>query len=144
MATALQFIKSAFSIAGEKADETDIEASELNSALELFNDMMVEWELKGANLGFAPVKDAGDEVRIPRGAYMAVKTNLAAYICMAFDIQFPAGLAEAANASKQSIMAIYKKPLRTVYPSTLPTGSGNDCGVYFNDRFFSGSGDENF
>lgn len=144
MATALSFIKSAFSISGEKADETDIEASELKSALELLNDMMAEWELKGANLGFAPVADAADEVRIPRGAYMGVKTNLAAYICMSFDIPFPNGLAEAASASKRSIMAMYKKPLTTVYPSTLPMGSGNDCGPFLSDRFYSGSGDENF
>lgn len=145
MATALHYVKRAFSIIGEHADETDIESSEANDALDIFNDMMAEWELAGANLGFAPVKSLADEVRIPRGARKAVKYNLAALIGVEFEIPITQDVARAASSSKRMMMAIYKRPLSVAYPGTLPTGSGNQCDSYqYDDRFYPKVEKENF
>jgi len=145
MATALSFIKRSFSIIGEHADETDIESSESNDALDMLNDMVIEWELLGANLGFAPVKDEADEVRIPRGAHKAVKYNLAVLIGAEFEIMVSNEIAVIADESKTAMMAIYKKPLEVHYPGTLPMGSGEQCNTdYTDDRFYSKVEKENF
>lgn len=144
MATALDFIKRSFSIIGEHADETEIEASEANDALDLFNDMLAEWELAGANLGFAPVKDLADTVRIPRGAHKAVKFNLAVELGAEYDIAVTPAVMAIANDSKKKMMAIYRRPLKVVYPGILPMGSGNDCGYTNTDRFFDKVQEENF
>jgi len=144
MATALHFVERAFSIIGEKADETDIEASEANDALDIFNDMMAEWELAGANLGFAPVKDLADEVRIPRGAFKAVKYNLGVLIGAEFEIAVSPVIIAIANKSRSRMMSIYKRPLTVAYPGTLPQGSGSECGYLNNDRFYSKVEKENF
>lgn len=145
MATALDFVKRAFTISGIHPDETDIEASESADALDIFNDMLIEWELNRANLGFAPVKDLADEVRIPRGAHKAVKYNLAVLIGIEFDSPVSPDIAAVANQSKSKMMAIYKKPLQVNYPGTLPTGSGEQCdNGYFDDRFYPKVEKENF
>jgi len=144
MATALHFVERGFSIAGQNAAETDIEASEANDALDILNDMMAEWELAGANLGFAPVKDLADEVRIPRGAYKAVKYNFAVLLGAEFEIDVSPVVIAIANKSRSRMMSIYKRPLQVSYPGTLPQGSGNECGVLDNDIFYDKVEKENF
>jgi len=145
MATALDLVSASFSILGIRAAETPIESSMANEALEIFNDLGVEWELTGANIGFAPVKDLADEVRIPRGAYGAFKYNVAARLAPIYEIALSAENISIANNSLRTMMTIYRKPLKTIYPDSLPMGEANDCDNYYvNDNFFPTNDEENF
>ena len=145
MATALDIVEGMFSILNIVAEETPIESSMAKNGLDVFNDLGVEWELTGANLGFAPVADLADEVRIPRGAHATFKYNGAARLAPLYDVTLSAEHIAIANNSLRTMMAIYRKPLRTVYPGTLPMGSGEQCdSVYLDDRFFPKVDKENF
>jgi hypothetical protein len=142
MATAYDFIKRAFTISGIHADETDIEASEANDALILFNDMLAVWELKGSNLGFSPVAALADTVRVPRGAHEAINYNLGVRLGIEFDVPVTADIAAIAASSKRDLSIMFKKPLVASFPPTLPMGAGNRCDT--DSRFFDGSEKENF
>jgi len=145
MATALDLIEGAFSIVGIRAAETSIESSMANEALDIFNDLGVEWELTGANLGFAPVADLSDEVRIPRGAYSTFKYNLAVRLAPIYEVDLSPANVAIANNSLRTMMAVYRKPLKVVYPGTLPMGSGEQCdSIYLDDRFAPKVDKENF
>jgi hypothetical protein len=145
MATALDLIKASFSILGIHEAETPIESSEANEALEIFNDLGVEWELTGANIGFAPVNDLADEVRIPRGAYSAFKYNVAARLAPIYEIVLSAENISIANNSLRTMMTIYRKPLKIIYPGTLPMGEANGCDNYLiEDNFYPDVEKENF
>jgi hypothetical protein len=144
MATGLYFVESSFSILGIREAETPIESSMANEALEIFNDLGVEWELTGANLGFAPVNDLADEVRIPRGAHSAFKYNLAARLAPIYEVALSAENIAIANNSLRAMMSIYRKPLQTYYPGTLPMGEASGCGEYDDYNFFPTVEKENF
>jgi len=136
MATALDIVEGMFSIIGIRAAETPIEASMANEALTIFNDLGVEWELTGANLGFAPVNDLADEVRIPRGAHSAFKYNGAARLAPIYEVSLSPENVSIANNTLRTMMTIYRKPLNIVYPDTLPMGEANGCSNYLDDDNF--------
>lgn len=145
MPTARKFIEDTFSIIGIRAAETPIESSMANEALDIFNDLGVEWELKGMNLGFAPVNDLADEVRIPRGAYSAFKYNTAIRLAPIYEVQLSAANVAIANNTLRTIMSIYRKPLNAVFPSTLPMGEASQCDNYGSDyNFFPAVDKDNF
>jgi len=144
MATALDLIEGSFSILGIRAAETPIESSMANEALEIFNDLGLEWELSGANLGFAPVNDLADEVRIPRGAHSTFKYNLAARLAPIYEVALSAENIAIANNSLRTMMSVYRKPMQSIYPDTLPMGEANECSTFNDDNFFPTVEKENF
>ena len=77
MATAESFIKRALTKVGIRASESPLTADEVQDGLDLLNDMLSEWENSGVTMGFLPVENASDEVRVPRNAHSAIKANLA-------------------------------------------------------------------
>lgn len=145
MATALEIIERAFSIMGEKAEETTLESSEAQDALDTLNDLGLEWEMSGANLGFAAVANLADELRIPRPAESAFKYGLAVRLAPEYGISLSPEHVAIANETKRALMRNFKRPLQVAMPDTLPTGSGNDCeSDFYTDRFFSQNKNENF
>lgn len=144
MATALDIVEGMFSILNIVAEETPIESSMAKNGLEILNDLGIEWELTGANLGFAPVADLADEVRIPRGAHATFKYNGAARLAPLYDVVLSGEHVAIANNSLRTMMSIYRKPLATVYPDSLPMGEASECSTYNDDNFFPTNEKENF
>lgn len=145
MATAESFIVRAFSKAGIKTAETSLEASEIEDGLDQLNDMLSSWEFSGIQLGFEPVMDKDSEIRVPRFAHAAIKSNLAVALGPEYSQSpKPVLLAEAALTKSELLNAIIKiGPVE--YPSTLPIGSGNTCSDYILDnRFYPENSKENF
>jgi hypothetical protein len=136
MATAGSFITRALQKIGVRTAEAPIEASEMEDGLDALNDMLISWEMSGIVLGFEPVADKDDEIRVPRFAHAAIKAELA--VLLGPEYAKPADpvlLVEAATRKNQLLTAIIKIG-DVEFPSTLPLGSGNQCGNFNTDRRF--------
>lgn len=147
MATAESFIIRAFSKAGILTAETSLESSEVQAGLDQLNDMLVSWEFSGVRLGFEPVADKDDELRVPRLAHPAIKANLAVLLGPEFSKPASAILMAEAKVSFDNLLNAVVKIGNVQYPSTLPLGSGNEReGNRFinDDRFFPENQAENF
>ena len=136
MATASSFITRALQKLGVRTSESPIEANEIQDGLEQLNDMLISWEMSGIELGFSPVADSEDEVRVPRFAHAAIKSNLAVILGPEYSKNLkPVLIAEAEITKKELLNAIIViGPV--AYPSTLPLGSGNQCDDFISDRKF--------
>jgi hypothetical protein len=145
MATAESFIIRAFSKAGILTAETSLEASELQAGLDQINDMLVSWEFSGVQLGFEPVADKDDELRVPRFAHGAIKSNLAVLLGPEFSKPPSAILMAEAKVTFDNLLNAIIKIGPVEFPSTLPLGAGNECGNYITDRrFFPENDQEHF
>ncbi len=145
MATAESFIKRALTKLGVRAAESPIQPEEIQDGLDLLNDMLSEWENSGVTMGFLPVENASDEVRVPRNAHSAIKANLAVRSASEYGRVVQQALALEASQSFDNLMISLSDIGDVNYPSTLPTGSGNECDSFGNlRRFFPEDQDENF
>ena len=145
MATAGSFITRALQKAGILTAETQAEANEMQDGLDAFNDMLISWEMSGIVLGFIPVADKDDEVRVPRFAHAAIKAQLAVVLGPEYSKPADQVLLAEARARKNELMIAVIKIGDVEYPSTLPLGSGNQCGNYNTDRrFFPDNETEHF
>tara|TARA_R110000782_G_scaffold44726_2_gene99817 strand:+ start:2259 stop:2696 length:438 start_codon:yes stop_codon:yes gene_type:complete len=145
MATAGSFIARALQKAGIRTSESPIEASEMQDGLDALNDMLISWEMSGIMLGFSPVADKDDDVRVPRFAHAAIKAELAVIMGPEYSkVADPVLLAEA-QARKDELMTAVIKIGEVEFPDTLPTGSGNNCAGFVTDRrFFPANERDNF
>jgi hypothetical protein len=144
MATAEYFVNRAMSRVGVKTAEINLEASEAQTGLDLFNDMMSAWEVVRP-IGFVAAETLDSVARIPRFAFGAVVDNLAIVIAPEFQKAVSAELAATARGLKDDMRTALVTIKRVQYPSTLPTGSGNQCHDSFHDdRFFPADIEKNF
>lgn len=147
MATAESFIIRAFSKATILEAETTLEASEIQDGLDQLNDMLASWEFSGIQLGFEPVADKDDELRVPRFAHGAIKANLAVVLGPEYSKPASPVLLAEAKVTMDNLMNAVVKIGNVQYPSTLPLGSGNereDERFINDDRFFPENQGENF
>ncbi len=145
MATAESFIIRAFSKAGIKTAETSLEASEIQDGLDQLNDMLSSWEFSGIRLGFEPVADKDDELRVPRYAHAAIKSNLAVVIGPEYSKPPQPVLLAESDLTKRELLTATINLDGVEYPSTLPLGAGNECGDFITDRrFFPENSEEHF
>jgi hypothetical protein len=143
MATANDIIARAFSRAGIRASEAALEADEIQDGLTLLNDMLSNWE-PIHHLGFSPVADVADEVRIPRFAEAAVKDALAIELSPEYSRPVSPALAASATLSMKNMMTANINLGDVDMPSTLPLGSGNQCDDGDDSRFFAQKDKANF
>jgi len=145
MATAESFIIRAFSKAGIKTAETSLEASEIQDGLDQLNDMLSSWEFSGIRLGFEPVADKDDELRVPRFAHAAIKSNLAVVIGPEYSKPPSPVLLAESDLTKSELLTAIIRIDPVAFPSTLPLGSGNECSDFITDRrFFPENEQEHF
>ncbi len=144
MLTAADIVIGAYRKLGLSPQDSDIESDEMNSGIEVLNDMMSELEGTGLVFGYLSVSNPADEVRIPKGTENGVKVNLAGYLAPNLDVAISPTLAAQITISTANMYNILRRPIKTGYPSTLPVGSGNKCGDYFHDEFFPSNPDKNF
>lgn len=128
-------------ILGAGRNATD---EELLDGLVLMNDTFSELEESILSLGFQPVANGDDEVRIPRGAVGFAKGFLAMKMVNEYRVPMPLGLPNEVETSMNNVMIANRQPIATSYPSTLPIGSGNDGDVIRDDKFNSGGDKVNY
>jgi hypothetical protein len=144
MSTAEHFVNRAMSRVGIKTAEINLEPSEAQTGLDLLNDMLSSWEVV-TPIGFVPVADLNDEVRAPRFAHAAIIDNLAILIGPEFQKAANAALVATAASLRNDMRTALVTIKRVQYPSTLPTGSGNQChDSFLDDRFFPADIEKNF
>jgi len=145
MATGADIVNGALRKLGVNPSDSTITGQEMLDGIESLNDMLIEWENSGLVLGFAPIADSADTVRVPRGTENAIKANLAGRMASDYSKQLSAALVAEISASSDNMLRIISKPVDVEYPDTLPYGSGNQC---YNDtiyrRFFPVNDEENF
>lgn len=144
MTTALELITDASEDLGYKSAEVPLEAADIQLGLRMLNDMLAEWNDSGIKLGASPVDKPADTVRIPRGAVGAVKANLAGRLSVPFKQPITPELSSVIRTSTQALLRMVVGPIEVDYPSTLPTGAGNQNSSYDDDRLFSRNEGENF
>lgn len=145
MVTALKLCEGAAEEIDVKTAEAALEADDFQVILDRMNDMLLEWADSGLTPAFTEVIDGSDTVNIEPNARAAVKYALAIRCAPAFQKPISAGLVENARDSLQRLEASTAYIGPVAYPDTLPLGSGNECGDFFNDdRFFPVNKRENF
>jgi hypothetical protein len=144
MATAASFITRALQKAKIRTAETPIEANEMQDGLDALNDMLISWE-QSLQLGFSPVADKDDEIRVPRFAHAAIKAELAVIFMSEYsEAPDPVLIAEAKTRKDELMVAVITIG-DVEFPDTLPVGSGNSCSFYTTDRrFFPTNEQDNF
>lgn len=144
MSTAQHFIDRAMSRIGVKTAEIALEASEAQTGLDLLNDMLASWEVV-TPIGFDPVENLTDSVRVPRFAHGAIIDNLAILIAPEFQKVVQPSLAATASSLRNDMLTALVSVGEVNYPSTLPLGSGNQCpDVNIDRRFFPSDEQSNF
>ena len=143
MATANKILTRAFSRAGIRDAESAIEPNEIQDGLDLLNDMGSNWE-QIHHLGFSPVANVTDEVRIPRYANEAFIDSLAIKLCTEFSKPVSPSLAGSAKMSLSGMLVANVNLSDVDMPSTLPLGSGNHCDDGDDSRFFAQKDKVNF
>lgn len=144
MTTAIQIVNGAAEEIGVKTAEMPLEASDAQVILDRMNDMLMEWADEGLTPEFDEVTSLTDTVYVDRSAVAAIKFNLALRIAPTFQRPTGQDLFNLARESKQRLEASTDYIGSVALPDTLPTGSGNDCGYLYDDRFFSQNDKENF
>jgi len=145
MASGADIINGALRKLGVNPSDSAITGQEMLDGIEVLNDMLIEWENSGIILGFAPIADPADAIRVPRGTEGAIKANLAGRLASDYSKQITPTLAAEISASTDNMLRLISKPLEVEFPDTLPTGSGNQCyDIDLDRRFFPVNSEENF
>lgn len=142
MATGNDIITAALQENGYLGAETAIEAADAAIGLRKLNDYLIELDNSGIDLGYDPINDLADIVRIPRGAENAVIMNLSARLAVPFKVTISPEHLAATKAATDNFLRSIIKPISVEYPNNLPIGSGNEC--YDENRFFGDQDTGNF
>ena len=145
MTTMRLIVQDAFEEIGVKTAEIPLTNDELQSGIRRCNDMLTEWDNIGIVTGYIEVINGDDTVNLPRYSMSAIKYNLAVRLSPSYQKVVSPALAAAASSSIDVLMASSTDLSNVAYPDTLPLGSGNDCGDFYNDsRFFPQNKTSNF
>lgn len=123
-----------------QASEASIEPDEAQSAIRWLNRMMARLNSNGIRLGYTPINNLTDDITIPDGAIEGVIANLAFTLHPQYvtDELPSATLVAAAKEGMKTLRSIGMTIEPTVYPSTLPFGSGNEDLGFATDHFYPG------
>ena len=140
MATAEVFVRSALLKVMKIGAEQPIQSQDAQDVLTELNDLMLEWEGTGIQLGFTVLTGLGDEVTIPAFANSAVKHHLAIRISPEYGRSVHPATALAAKDALDALLNAIVSVGPVVMGNTVPVGAGNECGDggSFNNRFFPG------
>lgn len=144
MATGTSVIERALTKLGIRAAESPVTASEIQDGLDQLNDMLSSWENSGLVLGFQPLENASDTLRVPRHALAAIKANLAIFMAPEYGRVVSEALAAEASNTKNELRISLVDMGEVNYPNTLPLGSGNECTDFNDQRYFPADQDVNF
>lgn len=125
--TARDILLAAFEDMVVRMDEETLPSSDAQTGVRYINWIMADLAVNGVDLGFTKLSQISDEVTIPEGAMMALSSILAFRLWPKYRT-IPRTTEVNFNA-REGLKLMYKigtSIAATEYPSTLPTGSGND------------------
>ncbi len=121
-----------------QANEQPIEAVDFQFVVRYMNRYMAQLAIR-APIGYTKIENPDDYLTVPDGALEGVIFNVALKILNSYDIDVGPTLYENAREGLDTIYRISMAPVVVRHPSTLPIGSGNECGVY-SDHFYPSQG----
>lgn len=134
MKTAIDIINRATSKIGVKRAGVDLTDDEINDAISELNNMMVEVDAGGTKLGYTIVSAPTDSITTPDWTYGAMESNLAVRLAPEYEIIISQALATQAHETWKIVLKRTVEIGSTVFPDTMPIGSGNEYWNY--QRFF--------
>ena len=126
MATAAQVIKAALQRILVQASEADLEPDEYQDAIFALNNYMTALDAEGVILGYTEVSTLADTITVPTGALRGIIANLAIEVSPDYNGQITSGLVAAASAGLKTMRRLGQSVTASVYPCTMPIGSGNE------------------
>ena len=136
MATVAQVAKASLQRILVQQDESPLEPSEYQDFIFAMNNLMLDLDAKGINLGYTEVSNLGDEITIPSSCLRGLIALMAIEVAPDYNRPIPEALAAAAQASLRTLRRVGTTLRQTEYPSTLPRGSGNYNDTFRDDHFF--------
>jgi len=143
MTTALKIIKAGFRKANINSGYTPLNATETSDALEILNDLIIQWNALGVLTGIDPVTSLDTDLFEPRYSTRCLKLMVGGEICVEFGKPIDPGFAAIASSAYNSMLTVSVPPQEVEYPDTLPLGSGNDYDCE-NELFFPANTINNF
>lgn len=81
-----------------------VKASDMETAIEAMNAMILRWEADGISLGWTPNDNPSDKVVVPDEAVQAVAANLAVVLAPEYGVSVSAVVAQMASAGMNDLM----------------------------------------
>lgn len=142
METAQSLITDAFAEILLQPNEQPIQSVDFQTGIRYLNRMMNAWAASGLNLGYTIVAKASDPITVPDGAIDGMIKNLALSLGPQFDMPISPDLRKSASDGLKAIRRIAVKQRTTLYPCTLPIGSGNEKDQGYGDYHYYPCPDE--
>jgi len=137
MATAAQVLKTALLRIISQGAEADLQPDEFDDAIFAMNNYMFDLDARGVRLGYTQVTNLADNITVPLGALRGVIANVAIEIAPDFGGEISPGLVRAAKEGLEAMEELGVVVTTSVFPSTLPIGSGNEHNDHgLSNRFF--------
>ena len=119
-----------------QASEKPIKAVDFQFVVRYMNRYMAQLAVT-VPLGYTTITSPDDLITIPDGAINGLIFNVALKVVTSFDIPASPSLYENAKDGLNAMRKLARNNVRTLHPSTLPIGSGNEyCGDY--QKFYPG------
>ena len=137
MATVAQVTKAALQNILVQDSESALPADEYQDTIFAMNNMLFAWDADGIKLGYTEVDSLNDDVTVPTGALRGIIYNLAIEMAGQFNAPVAPGVANAARKGMDAIRKLGVSIVPSVFPGTLPIGSGNEgAGLYNTNHFY--------
>lgn len=117
-----------------QSSEQSLQPVDFQVAKRYFNRMMATTPFN--DLGFTEVVNPDDLITVPAGAIIGIIKNLAKSLLTTYAMPLTAELAQDAREGLQEIRRLTVTVQPTVFPCTLPIGSGNEQENTFNNQHF--------
>lgn len=125
--------------------EASLNEADAQSAIRYLNRMMAALDADGIDLGFTEVTNLASPITVSPGAVQGMIFNLSALLWTQYEdgTPPPGELLLKAERGLETMRAIAVNISPSMYPSTLPRGSGNEgCNTFNRDHFFRDRQDE--
>lgn len=136
METAETLIKDALQEILVQAAEAPLGADDFQTGARYLNRMMFAFDSDGIDLGYTEVLTLADPITVPEGAIEGMIANLAVRLARQYMKPISADLAARAAEGERTMTRISVEVGPTLYPGTLPIGSGNEWDTNFGDVFY--------
>ncbi len=118
------------------ASESELNQDEATDFIFSMNTWMFSLDADGVNLGYTEVANLADIVTVPLGALYGIIKNMAIISAPDYGVIVKPALAAEAIAGLKVMRKIGSVMTPSIFPSTLPIGSGNEGTGAFRDNHF--------
>jgi len=124
--TVLDAANASFAWILERDSVSPVGDAEIEDYIFALNNFMAGLEAENVILGYTPVTQSSDILTVPDGAIRGVIANLAVELAPSYDGQITPRLDNIAVTGLNQMRILGQTIPDTVYPRTLPIGSGNE------------------